>query len=171
MLREMLFAVANRGTGRAAALAVPTFGKTGTTQDNRDALFVGFAQDLVVGVWVGNDDNSPMPRSITGGSAPARIWRSFMTAAIDNDGAAPVQPIPLEQADRAEEPAGDEQPIPVDVPDGELVPVGEEPIPLDEIPPGAVPVDDEPSDRDELPATIAPPPGPREEPIPVDEDE
>ena len=49
MLRDVLYAVVNRGTGRAAALPVPTFGKTGTTSDYRDALFVGFAGDLVVG--------------------------------------------------------------------------------------------------------------------------
>jgi penicillin-binding protein 1A len=80
-LRDMLYLAANRGTGRAAALATPTFGKTGTTQDHRDALFIGFAGDLVVGVWVGNDDNRPLPGT-TGGGAPARIWRSFMSRAL-----------------------------------------------------------------------------------------
>jgi penicillin-binding protein 1A len=59
--------------------AVPAFGKTGTTQDSRDALFIGFAQDLVVGVWVGNDDNSPLAGQIAGGGLPARIWRDFMS--------------------------------------------------------------------------------------------
>ena len=57
---DLLWEAANKGTGRRAALAVPTFGKTGTTQDNRDALFVGFAGDLVVGVWVGRDDNKSL---------------------------------------------------------------------------------------------------------------
>jgi penicillin-binding protein 1A len=80
-LRDMLHLAATRGTGRAAALRTRTFGKTGTTQDHRDALFIGFAGDLVVGVWVGNDDNSPM-RGVTGGGAPARIWRSFMSRAL-----------------------------------------------------------------------------------------
>ena len=87
-LREMLGAVVSRGTGRGAALAVPAFGKTGTTQDSRDALFIGFAQDLVVGVWVGNDDNSPLAGQIAGGGLPARIWRDFMTRAI---GSTPAQ--------------------------------------------------------------------------------
>ena len=87
-LREMLGAVVSRGTGRGAALAVPAFGKTGTTQDSRDALFIGFAQDLVVGVWVGNDDNSPLAGQIAGGGLPARIWRDFMTQAV---GTAPAQ--------------------------------------------------------------------------------
>ena len=81
MLRDVLYAVANRGTGRAAALTVPTFGKTGTTSDYRDAVFVGFAGDLVVGVWVGNDDNRPLPGT-SGGGLPARIWRSFMSDAL-----------------------------------------------------------------------------------------
>ncbi len=81
-LREMLGAVVSQGTGRGAALAVPAFGKTGTTQDSRDALFIGFAEDLVVGVWVGNDDNSPLAGQIAGGGLPARIWRDFMTQAV-----------------------------------------------------------------------------------------
>ncbi len=73
---DLLWAAANDGTGHRAALATPTFGKTGTTQDNRDALFVGFAGNLVVGVWVGRDDNGSLGK-ITGGSAPAQIWRRF----------------------------------------------------------------------------------------------
>jgi penicillin-binding protein 1A len=57
-LRSLLNGVVTRGTGTGANLALPTYGKTGTTQDYRDALFIGFAGDLVVGVWIGNDDNS-----------------------------------------------------------------------------------------------------------------
>ncbi|MES2753120.1 MAG: PBP1A family penicillin-binding protein [Pseudomonadota bacterium] len=78
---ELLAANVAGGSGRAAALSVPTYGKTGTTQDNRDALFVGFANDLVVGVWVGNDDNTPNP-GLSGGGLPAQIWRDFMMQAI-----------------------------------------------------------------------------------------
>jgi membrane peptidoglycan carboxypeptidase len=52
-------------------------GKTGTTQDNRDAWFVGFDGRLVAGVWVGYDDDRPM-RNVTGGGLPSRIWREFM---------------------------------------------------------------------------------------------
>ena len=74
---DLLWTATNQGTGHAAALTIPTFGKTGTTQNHRDALFIGFAGDLVTGVWVGNDDNSPM-RGVTGGTLPAQIWRSFM---------------------------------------------------------------------------------------------
>ena len=82
---DLLWASANEGTGRRAALGVPTFGKTGTTQNNRDALFVGFAGNLVVGVWVGRDDDKSLGK-MTGGTAPARIWRSFMTSALAVDG-------------------------------------------------------------------------------------
>ena len=78
---DLLSASAETGTGRQAALSVDTFGKTGTTQDNRDALFLGFANGLVCGVWVGNDDNSPNP-GLSGGGIPARVWRDFMQQAL-----------------------------------------------------------------------------------------
>ena len=81
---DLLYAAANEGTGRRAALAVPTFGKTGTTQENRDAVFIGFAGDLVVGVWVGRDDNQSLGR-VSGGTVPAEIWRSFMVPALAVD--------------------------------------------------------------------------------------
>lgn len=83
---DLLWAAANEGTGKRAALATSTFGKTGTSQDNRDALFVGFAGDLVVGVWVGRDDNKSLGKSISGGTAPAQIWRAFMAPALSIDG-------------------------------------------------------------------------------------
>jgi penicillin-binding protein 1A len=82
---QLLWAAANEGTGRRAALSTPTFGKTGTTQNNRDALFIGFAGNLVVGVWVGHDDDRTLGK-ITGGTAPADIWRRFMGSAISIDG-------------------------------------------------------------------------------------
>jgi len=78
---DLLSAPINGGTARAANLAVAAYGKTGTSQDNRDALFVGFAGDLVVGVWIGRDDNQPL-RGIHGGGLPARIWRDFMSQAV-----------------------------------------------------------------------------------------
>lgn len=79
-MQQMLRAAVNRGTGRAARLSIPQYGKTGTSQDNRDAVFIGYAGDLVVGVWVGNDDNSPL-NGIQGGGLPARIWKRFMAEA------------------------------------------------------------------------------------------
>lgn len=87
MLLDLLGASVSQGTGRAARLSISAYGKTGTSQDNRDALFVGFADDLVVGVWIGNDDNSPL-KGINGGGLPARIWRDFMSQSIRK--AAPV---------------------------------------------------------------------------------
>lgn len=92
---DLLSASAENGTGRQAALSVPTYGKTGTTQDNRDALFIGFAKDLVVGVWVGNDDNTPNP-GLSGGGLPARIWKDFMQQALDLQ---PPPPPPAEVFD------------------------------------------------------------------------
>src|SRR5213076_588968 len=81
---DLLYAAANKGTGKRAALAIPTFGKTGTTQVNRDALFVGFAGNLVVGVWVGRDDNKSLGK-VSGGTVPAEVWRSFMSSALAVD--------------------------------------------------------------------------------------
>jgi penicillin-binding protein 1A len=91
-MRDMLGAVVQQGTGRAAALSVPAYGKTGTTQDSRDAVFVGFAEDLVVGVWIGNDDNSPLPGGMAGGGMPARIWRDFTAQAVGTRPAQPTAP-------------------------------------------------------------------------------
>jgi penicillin-binding protein 1A len=117
-IEDMLRAAINNGTGRAAMLRGPNFGKTGTSQDNRDALFVGYAGDLVVGVWVGNDDNTPLEGGISGGGLPARIWRDFMNGAM-NVGAVPSQPAPREQDD----PGGPIEPL--DVPDLEDIPLGD----------------------------------------------
>ena len=68
------------GTGKAANIGKPAAGKTGTTDDSKDAYFIGFTPDIVTGVWVGNDDNSQMG-GITGGTVPAIIWKDIMTVA------------------------------------------------------------------------------------------
>lgn len=76
---DLLWTAANEGTGRrAATLRLPTFGKTGTTQDGRDALFVGFSGDLVTAIWIGRDDNKPIPGA-SGGHLPAQVWANFMS--------------------------------------------------------------------------------------------
>jgi penicillin-binding protein 1A len=93
-MTDMLRAVIMQGTGRAAALDRPAAGKTGTSQDFRDAWFVGFTADLVAGVWLGNDDGAPMER-VTGGGLPTRIWHAFMAQA--NQGL-PARPLPGEAA-------------------------------------------------------------------------
>ena len=73
----LLEGVVGEGTGRAAKLDEMSAGKTGTSQNYRDAWFMGFTDNMVAGVWLGNDDNSPMVR-VTGGGLPARIWHQFM---------------------------------------------------------------------------------------------
>jgi penicillin-binding protein 1A len=78
MLRETLVS----GTGRRAEIAGwPAAGKTGTSQDFRDAWFIGYTRVLTAGVWFGNDDNKPMNRT-TGGTLPAAAWHRFMTEAL-----------------------------------------------------------------------------------------
>ncbi len=72
--------VITNGTGRAANIGKPAAGKTGTTDDSKDAYFIGFTPDVVTGVWVGNDDNSKMG-GVTGGTIPALIWKDVMTVA------------------------------------------------------------------------------------------
>jgi penicillin-binding protein 1A len=79
-LVDLLRGVVEHGTGRMAALNGFAAGKTGTSQDYRDAWFIGFNDALVAGVWVGNDDDSAMKR-VVGGSLPASIWKAFMTTA------------------------------------------------------------------------------------------
>ncbi len=81
MMNTMLSDTLSRGTGRKAAIAGwPAAGKTGTTNDSRDAWFVGYTANLTAGVWLGNDDYKPTKR-MTGGSLPAEIWNRFMVEA------------------------------------------------------------------------------------------
>jgi penicillin-binding protein 1A len=114
-MQALLRRAVSQGTGRAAALSIPSYGKTGTTQDNRDALFVGYANDLVVGVWVGNDDNTPLG-AVPGGGLPARVWRDFMSQALGRK-AAPTREAP------APNPSGPVEPL--DVPDARDIPLGD----------------------------------------------
>ena len=106
-MRALLREVVANGTGRAASLDRPVAGKTGTSQDHRDAWFVGFTGDLVVGVWIGNDDNSPTDK-VTGGTIPAQIWRDFVAAAHGATAVAAVEAVPVAPA-----PAPDPDPAPI----------------------------------------------------------
>jgi penicillin-binding protein 1A len=81
-MTDMLRAVVDWGTGKSAGFGVAAAGKSGTSQDFRDAWFIGYVGNLVTVVWVGNDDNSPMDR-VTGSTIPAAIWRAFMAPAMD----------------------------------------------------------------------------------------
>lgn len=84
-MRRLFAAVIERGTGRAARLADrPVYGKSGTSQDFRDAWFVAMANGYVVAVWLGNDDNRPM-QGMTGGGLPAQIARTVLAAALAAD--------------------------------------------------------------------------------------
>ena len=113
-IERMLRAAINRGTGEAAELPIANYGKTGTTQNYRDALFVGYAGDLVVGVWVGNDDNSPLD-GVSGGGLPARIWKDFMRSALA---------LPAPRRSSIPDPEGPVQPL--DIEEGEEIPLGED---------------------------------------------
>src|SRR5262249_46982195 len=113
-MTRMMLQVTATGTGKSARLEErPTAGKTGTTQDFRDAWFVGFTADLVCGVWIGNDNNAPMHKA-TGGTLPAHIFHNFMTdaeqglparplagatliATAEQTDAVPEQPAPAEE--------------------------------------------------------------------------
>ncbi len=78
-LRQMMENVVEHGTGQRGNLPFPASGKTGTSQDYRDAWFIGFTDEMVTAVWLGNDDNSPM-KKVTGGGPPADIWKAVMNA-------------------------------------------------------------------------------------------
>jgi penicillin-binding protein 1A len=91
MMNYMLLDVVRGGTGTRARLpGRDVAGKTGTSQDYKDAWFIGFTPQLVTGVWLGNDNNKPMAK-VTGGSVPAMIWHDFMLRAVEG---MPVESIP-----------------------------------------------------------------------------
>ncbi|KFE34868.1 transglycosylase domain-containing protein [Thioclava atlantica] len=88
MMRQVVL----HGTGRRANLDnYEVAGKTGTTQSSRDAWFIGFTSDYVVGVWMGNDDNTPL-KGVTGGGLPAEIFHETMKRVMDGQ---PAQPLPM----------------------------------------------------------------------------
>ncbi|KQT64411.1 MULTISPECIES: transglycosylase domain-containing protein [unclassified Aureimonas] len=91
MMNAMLTRVVTSGTGRKAQLKDwQVAGKTGTTQDFKDAWFVGYTANLTTGVWLGNDNGAPM-KKVTGGTLPAVVWHSFMEAAHEG---LPAMPLP-----------------------------------------------------------------------------
>ncbi len=90
MMNAMLRQTVESGTARKAAFGFPAAGKTGTTQNSRDAWFVGYTANLTTGVWFGND-NAKATRNITGGSLPVEAWHEFMVAAHEG---VPVAELP-----------------------------------------------------------------------------
>ncbi|MDR7422813.1 MAG: penicillin-binding protein 1A [Armatimonadota bacterium] len=83
VMTDILKGVIAHGTGTAARIGKPAAGKTGTTDDYRNAWFIGYTPHLAAAVWVGNDDNTPMNR-VVGGTVPAEIWGAFMRVATAN---------------------------------------------------------------------------------------
>jgi penicillin-binding protein 1A len=83
MMVKMMQKVVTEGTGTRANFGRPAAGKTGTSQNFRDAWFIGFTPDYVAGVWVGNDDDRPM-NQVTGGQVAAAIWKDYMVTAHMN---------------------------------------------------------------------------------------
>jgi penicillin-binding protein 1A len=95
-LNHMMSQVVSNGTGRRAQLGfTPQAGKTGTTQNHRDAWYVGYTAHLVTGVWFGNDDSSGM-KKVTGGTLPAMTWQRFMMEALDTAEPEPLVGVPLD---------------------------------------------------------------------------
>ena len=84
IITNMLESVINGGTGGNAAIGRPAAGKTGTTDDSKDAWFVGYTPDLVAAVWIGDDYGSETLRGITGADTPAIMWGQFMANALAN---------------------------------------------------------------------------------------
>lgn len=80
-MRDIMTAAITQGTGRSANPGFAAVGKTGTTQDYRDAWFIGFTPDLVAGVWFGNDNGSAT-RKVTGSNLPSYAWKDFMQGAL-----------------------------------------------------------------------------------------
>jgi penicillin-binding protein 1A len=81
LVSSMLYGVTVRGTAARAFGQTPIAGKTGTTSSHRDAWFIGYTPDLVIGVWVGRDDNTPLPQRTTGSSAAAPIVARILEGA------------------------------------------------------------------------------------------
>jgi len=92
-VNDVLQGVITRGTAKRAAIGRPAAGKTGTTNDYRDAWFVGYVPQLVTGIWIGNDNNSVTKRA-TGGAVCAPVWASFMKTALKSE---PAMAFPLPQ--------------------------------------------------------------------------
>lgn len=87
-MTAMMKTVITNGTGRGANIGKPAAGKTGTTDDNKDAYFVGYTPNIVTGVWVGSDANTVMSKGIQGATVPAIIWKDVMKVATEPYGSA-----------------------------------------------------------------------------------
>ena len=138
-MNALLAQVVSAGTARGAQLPDrPDGGKTGTTSDYRDAWFIGFTGGYAAGVWVGNDDFGVKMNKVTGGSAPTRIWKAFMTEALRGQPARAF-PMPTSEVRTAASgdlalPTGDETgTLPVD-PSAVITAVEAPGLPRDDVP-------------------------------------
>jgi len=105
-MHTLMRAVIEEGTGKSARLDRPAAGKTGTTQDYRDAWFMGFTADYVGGVWLGNDDQRNEMKKVTGGGLPAQLWKQVMLAAHHGLPARPLLTPEVEPAYSGIDPGG-----------------------------------------------------------------
>ncbi|ESR25712.1 transglycosylase domain-containing protein [Lutibaculum baratangense] len=100
-MNYMMNQTVSSGTGRNAAFGDwPAAGKTGTSQESRDAWFVGYTAHMVAGVWMGNDDSKPT-KGVTGGSLPAKVWQKVMAKAHEG---VPVTDLPEEYVPHGDSP-------------------------------------------------------------------
>ena len=141
LMVQMMRGVITHGTGKKADIGRPAAGKTGTSQNWRDAWFVGFTPDWVAGVWVGNDRSRPMAK-VAGGELPSQLWRRFMLEAEQNlpvsdfpapDAAVPspveaeaAPPARIDETDEPDAPAPDPD-TPDAAPPADAAPAGEAP--------------------------------------------
>jgi penicillin-binding protein 1A len=167
VVTDVLVDVVERGTGTAAAIEHPVAGKTGTTNDFRDAWFVGYTPTLTTSVWIGNRDNSPMD-GVAGGSVPAVTWSAYMGQLLDGTEVAsfpapdPSDLEPFEDLDATDDeddlpapsPTPETTAEPGPSPDPEPEPTPEEEAPEDEAPEDEAPEDEAP--EDEAPEDEAP---------------
>ena len=179
---DVLEGVIESGTGTAADIGRPAAGKTGTTQSNGDAWFMGYTPQLTTGVWMGNvANNQPMEGEFTGGSLPAETWGNYMAEAMEDmpvedfpepsddldvvNPSPPPEPEPCDDGEIREEPEdGASEGACVPDPDAETeAPVTEAPVEETE------PPDNEPEPEPEPEPTQAPEPEPTEEPEPEPE--
>jgi penicillin-binding protein 1A len=150
VITDVLVDVVTQGTGTAADIGRPVAGKTGTTNDFRDAWFVGYTPELATAVWVGNQDNSPMD-GVAGGSIPAATWGTYVAAVLedtdvrgfpspDTSGLEPFEDLDATQSEEEDEAAPTPAPAPTSEPDDEA--------PEDEAPEDEAPEDDAPEEDD-----------------------
>ena len=174
---EVLKGVITSGSGTAASIGRPAAGKTGTTQSNGDAWFVGYTPQLTTAVWMGNvENNEPMEGEFTGGSLPAEAWGEYMAGAMEGMDVEdfPAAPGGLEittPAPPSEPTCSDDEVIATESEDGSLLcspapEPSEEATEETEAPPTEAPEPEPTREPEPEPEPSKPPPSPEPEPEP-----